>query len=76
MWEELESESDTELIVNTGGIDFAPRNSDNMKKLLSVCETNKIPYNILDSTSVSETFPGFSVPNNYDVVHTKKAGKN
>lgn len=47
-----------------------------MKKLISVCESNNIQYDVLDATQVTEKFPGFRVPNDYDVVHTQRAGKN
>jgi len=74
LWKELEDKAQTELIATTGGIDIAIRNSDNMKNLLSVCESNHIRHAILDPQETKERFPGLSIPEGYNTIQTERAG--
>ena len=74
LWEELQESTQTELIVETGGADYAPRNHANMKLMLDVCERNHVDFELLDHLEVAERYPGLSLPEDYSLVATKKAG--
>ena len=74
LWDELQSETGQELVIETGGADFAPLHSDNFESLLDTCKKNHIEYTIYDKTETAENIPGLSIPDEFRVVATKKAG--
>jgi len=74
LWNELEQQTNTQLIVQSGAVDIAETNSSAHKKLLNTCEECKIPFKQYTSQQAAKRFPGLSPPENFSVIHSEKAG--
>lgn len=70
LWRELESETDLELIVTTGGLDC----SEELTEHIRAVEECGVPYQLLSGADASERFPLMSLPEGTEALFQPDAG--
>jgi sarcosine oxidase len=74
LWEELAETSGREIIHRTGSIDGGPPGDPVFEGSLRSCEEHDIPHEVLSGTQVAERFPGYQLPEEYEVLYQADGG--
>ncbi len=61
LWRELESEAGAELLLQTGGFDFADPATQSIEDTRATLVASGIPFESLDHTAITRRFPQFAV---------------
>ena len=74
LWDELEREAGEKLFYRTGSIDMGPEDSDVFAGSLQSCLEHELEYQVLDSSQLSERFPGYQMPGETRAVYQPQGG--
>ena len=74
LWHELDASHDRPLLHTTGSLAAGRPDSDTVTGAKETCETHGLEHEILDTTELTERFPGFEFPANFDVLHQPDGG--
>ncbi|XP_010273588.1 PREDICTED: probable sarcosine oxidase [Nelumbo nucifera] len=75
LWEEAESEIGYRVYFKAPQFDFGPPDNKSLQAVIASCQTNSIPYRILDWKQASEHFSGkFELPENWIGLSTEMGG--
>ncbi len=66
LWRKLESDTNTELLHITGGMNIGSRDGDLVIRTIAAAEEHSIPFDVLERREISRRFPVF-VPQSNDV---------
>lgn len=74
-WAELEADADTELIVQSGGLDFFPEGGIiPMEDYTSSMDATNVPYEHLNATETMKRWPQFKLTDDVQVLYQEKSG--
>eukprot|EP01100_Stratorugosa_tubuloviscum_P004230 TRINITY_DN2050_c0_g2_i1.p1 TRINITY_DN2050_c0_g2~~TRINITY_DN2050_c0_g2_i1.p1 ORF type:complete len:394 (+),score=166.92 TRINITY_DN2050_c0_g2_i1:56-1237(+) len=73
-WFEIENEAATQLYTRTGGLDFGLEDSQDLAKIVSICQKFSFPYELLTPEAVAQRFPNINLPPNYIAIYQPEAG--
>ncbi|MDS0295478.1 N-methyl-L-tryptophan oxidase [Halogeometricum luteum] len=73
-WERLEDECGEQLLFKTGSVAAGPAASDLVSGARRTCEVHSIPHERIGGAEASERFPGFTLPEEYEVVYQADGG--
>jgi sarcosine oxidase len=62
LWHELEQESGAELLLETGGLDFADSDLPSVQQTRATLLATGVPFEALDRAAIAERFPQFALP--------------
>ena len=62
LWDELEREAGEKLFYQTGSLDMGPEDSDVFAGSIESCLEHDLEYQVLNSSQLSERFPGYQMP--------------
>ena len=74
LWESLESEYGEQLLYRTGTIDAGPSNSETVQGAIKACEQYELRYEHLSSQELTEKFPGFELPADFEAIYQPDGG--
>ncbi|WP_363466587.1 N-methyl-L-tryptophan oxidase [Halogeometricum borinquense] len=74
LWESLEEEYGEQLLFRTGTVDAGPEGSETVEGAITACEEYDLPYEHLSAAELSEQFPGFRLPSDFEAVHQPDGG--
>jgi sarcosine oxidase len=74
LWAELESESQTPLIVRTGGLMVGPESGPLVRGALASARAHGIPFEMLDARSIEQRFPAYRAKTNWMGLLEHRAG--
>ncbi|EMA32377.1 N-methyl-L-tryptophan oxidase [Halobiforma nitratireducens] len=74
LWMELEDEHDEQLLCRTGSIDAGPADSDFVATSARSCEEHDLEHERLSSAELSERYPGYELPDEYEAVFQPDGG--
>jgi sarcosine oxidase len=61
LWRELESEAGVDLLLQTGGLDFADPATQSMNATRATLVATGVPFELLDHAAIVQRFPQFAV---------------
>ncbi|NMP24372.1 N-methyl-L-tryptophan oxidase [Sulfobacillus harzensis] len=73
-WHELEQESGTRVLFQTGGLMMGSPSSAAVSGAIEAAERHHLPYEVWDSATVSARFPAFHLPESEVAVYEEAAG--
>jgi sarcosine oxidase len=73
-WRDLEATTDRELLHVTGSVNACPPDADLVANARKACETHDLEYEELTGAEVNERYPGYGVPEHYDVLYQPEGG--
>jgi len=68
-WRALETETDTDLLSETGSIAVAVDSDDPVASARRACERHDLDYERLDGATLAERFPGYDFPDDADALY-------
>jgi sarcosine oxidase len=74
LWDELAEQSGREIIRRTGSIDGGPPGDPVFEGSLQSCKEYDIPHEVLSGAEVAERFPGYQLPEEYEVLYQEDGG--
>ncbi|ELY93592.1 N-methyl-L-tryptophan oxidase [Natrialba taiwanensis] len=74
LWTELESDHDRQLLYRTGSIDAGPRGDPLVEGSKRSCEEHDLDHEVLSSATLSDRYPGYQLPENYEAVSQPDGG--
>jgi sarcosine oxidase len=74
LWRALEQASGQRLLIVTGSIDAGLSDSANVAGARSACATFDLPYDELDSATLTARFPGYRLPNDAIAIYQPDGG--
>ena len=74
LWNNFEGETKENLIVKTGGLDFGPNKSENLKKTIEICDKLNLNYQHYDNRELNKKFPVLRLPDNYHGIIQPESG--
>ena len=74
MWRKLESETNTQLFVQTGGIYIGENEGILMKGTIKTAKEHNFEIKILKAKEIMERFPAYHVPENFVGIYDPTAG--
>ncbi|ELZ86908.1 N-methyltryptophan oxidase [Haloferax gibbonsii ATCC 33959] len=74
LWESLEEEYGEQLLHRTGTVDAGPADSETVRGSLKACTDYDLPYEHLSAGELSEKFPGFELPQEFEAVYQPDGG--
>lgn len=73
-WEKLQKEFGEQLLYKTGSLTTGPSTSELVKGALEACEEHSIQYESIDGGKVSDRFPGFQLPSDFEAIYQPDGG--
>ena len=73
-WRELESLSNTQLLILNGGIFFAKPGNERFDQYVRVLDKSGTPFELQSPSQVANRFPALKPPADVDVCYTPRAG--
>ena len=74
LWHELEDETGCKLLTLNGGLYIGPANGEIVKGSLQAALDHNLPHQHLDRAAISERFPQFSLPDDFEALYEDNAG--
>jgi sarcosine oxidase len=74
LWRDLEHLTSERLLFVTGGIDAGPEKGSIVTGSLLSCQTHHLPYEVFDSRTVQQQFPGCRLAANMVAVYQSEGG--
>lgn len=74
LWADLEEDHDRQLIYETGSIDAGPAGSDLVEGSRRSCEEYGLEYESLSSAGLSDRYPGYQLPEDYEAIYQPDGG--
>jgi sarcosine oxidase len=74
LWRELERESGADLLLQTGGLDYALPGTPAFENTRATLAELDIPFEQLDRAAIARRFPQFQMPVNIDAIFQPDAG--
>lgn len=74
LWESLEEESGEELLHRTGTVDAGVPGSETVEGALQACHDYGLEHEHLTAAELSEKFPGFDLPSEFEAVYQPDGG--
>jgi len=74
LWESLQNEYGEQLLQRTGTIDAGPADSETVDGAVTACEEYGLQYEHLSAHELSEKFPGFELPSEFEAVYQPDGG--
>ncbi|KAK9274200.1 hypothetical protein L1049_019014 [Liquidambar formosana] len=75
LWQEVESEIGYKVYFNASQFDMGPPDQKSLHALIANCQSNSLPYRILNRREVSQKFSGtFDMPENWIGLSTELGG--
>jgi monomeric sarcosine oxidase len=65
LWQELEAQTGSRLLVRTGGVDLGPREGLVVENALNACRIHSLPNEYLNSEQVMERWKQFKIPEDW-----------
>ncbi|AHG00160.1 methyltryptophan oxidase [Halostagnicola larsenii XH-48] len=74
LWADLEAGHDQQLFYQIGSIDAGPAGSDLVEGSRRSCEEHGLEYEALSSADLSDRYPGYQLPEDYEAVYQPDGG--
>ena len=74
LWEDLEADHDRQLLYRTGSIDAGPADDPLVEGSQRSCEEHDLEYERLSSAALSERYPGYQLPDDYEAIYQPDGG--
>ena len=74
LWESLEEQYGEQLLHRTGTVDAGPADSETVQGAIKACKDYNLSYEHLSSQELSEKFPGFNLPAEFEAVYQPDGG--
>jgi sarcosine oxidase len=74
LWRALEQESDAALLLQTGGLDFAPPGAPTFEATRASLAAAGVPFEDLDRAGIAARFPQFQLPDDTIGIYQRDAG--
>lgn len=74
LWHELEYNYNQKFIVTTGGLDFGPEGSTDMKNVERTLKDQDLNYQLLTNKEINNRFPAFKLPEVKYGIYQSEAG--
>lgn len=74
LWEQLETESGTDLLYKTGSVTAGPPDDTVVAGAIEACEEHDLPYDHLSGAALADQLPGFGLPEEYRAVYQPAGG--
>ncbi|GAB3670781.1 N-methyl-L-tryptophan oxidase [Halopiger thermotolerans] len=74
LWTELEADHDRRLFYRTGSIDAGPAGDPLVEGAARTCEEHDLEYERLSSAALSERYPGYRLPDDYEAIYQPDGG--
>lgn len=74
LWRKIEYLSSERLLFITGGIDAGTEGSKTVKGSLHSCKIHNLMHELLDSATLHQRFPGYSLPRDFIAVYQPDGG--
>ncbi|TYL38426.1 N-methyl-L-tryptophan oxidase [Natronococcus pandeyae] len=74
LWEALEAEHDRQLLYRTGSVDAGPAGGPLVEGSKRSCEEHDLEYEPLSSAELTDRYPGYQLPEEYEAVYQPDGG--
>ncbi|HET7323436.1 MAG TPA: N-methyl-L-tryptophan oxidase [Halococcus sp.] len=74
LWDDLADASNRPIIHRTGSIDAGPADDPVFEGSLRSCEEHDIPHEVLTGAELTERFPGYGLPEEYQALYQSDGG--
>ncbi|MFC4439497.1 MULTISPECIES: N-methyl-L-tryptophan oxidase [Natrialbaceae] len=74
LWRDLEAEHDEQLLYQTGSIDAGPAGHPLVEGSRRSCEEHDLEYELLSSAELTDRYPGYRLPDDYEAVYQPDGG--
>ncbi|RKD95825.1 N-methyl-L-tryptophan oxidase [Halopiger aswanensis] len=74
LWAALEADHDRQLLYRTGSIDAGPPDEPLVDGAARACEEHDLEYDRLSSDALSERYPGYRIPDDYEAIYQPDGG--
>jgi sarcosine oxidase len=74
LWDDLAERSERPIIHRTGSIDAGPPDDPVFEGSRQSCEEHDIPHEVLTSAELTERFPGYRLPEEYNALYQSDGG--
>lgn len=74
LWDDLEDDSDRKLLYRTGSIDAGPADGAVLEGVTRACEAHDLEYERLSSSTLSDRYPAYRLPEGYEAIYQPEAG--
>eukprot|EP00929_Paragymnodinium_shiwhaense_P007284 TRINITY_DN111211_c0_g1_i1.p1 TRINITY_DN111211_c0_g1~~TRINITY_DN111211_c0_g1_i1.p1 ORF type:complete len:454 (-),score=51.79 TRINITY_DN111211_c0_g1_i1:48-1409(-) len=68
------SGGDDDILVETGGLDFGPKDGKEFQTLLETCRTCGVDFEHLDDAALRSRFPGMTLPEGHECIYSAGSG--
>lgn len=73
-WRDLEAATGRELLYVTGSVNACPPSRDLVANAREACETHDLEYETMTGSELNERYPGYGVPEEFDVLFQPDGG--
>ncbi len=74
LWQELEAETDEQILVRCGGVEVAAPGYDHARNARASADEHGLAYEWLLPAEATARWPGFQVPDDWDVLYSLDSG--
>ncbi|WP_247002769.1 N-methyl-L-tryptophan oxidase [Halosolutus gelatinilyticus] len=74
LWRDLDVDHDRQLLYRTGSIDAGPAGDPLVEGSKRSCEEHDLEYEHLSSSELSERYPGYQLPDEYEAIYQPDGG--
>ncbi|MFC4542683.1 N-methyl-L-tryptophan oxidase [Halosolutus amylolyticus] len=74
LWTDLEADHDRQLLYRTGSIDAGPAGDPLVEGSKRSCEEHDLEYEHLSSAELSDRYPGYGLPEDYEAIYQPDGG--
>ncbi len=74
LWRDLEDDHDRQVLYQTGSIDAGLAGSDLVEGSRRSCEDHDLEYESLSSAELTERYPGYQLPEEYEAIYQPDGG--